>query len=452
MSGASTEKLTRNDVAALTADRLLACVPTLAAANGKPEGSDALSELEAYRETLLQAFRGLEQDPASVAWGELRQQREALATQEAELRKTLPTTMIMRERKKRRTTYMLQRGRYDMPDRDQPVTAEVPACLPPMDDTLPRNRLGLARWLVAPDHPLTARVFVNRIWEQMFGLGIVKSSENFGLRGDRPSHPDLLDWLAVDFVESGWDVHHLIRRIVTSQTYRRSSSAPPADYRADPENRWLARGPRFRLPAEMVRDNALAISGLLSPKIGGPSVKPYQPDGLWDELAGGASGGPYELAKGEDLYRRSLYTFRKRTVPHPTMTTFDAPSFEICTVARSTTNTPLQALALLNDETYVEAARQLAERMLFEGGDEDPQRIRYGFRRCTSRFPRPEELDILQQGLDTFRQQYADPQAAKALLAHGRAPLRETADRREWAAFTALASTLLNLDETITKE
>ncbi len=291
-----------------------------------------------------------------------------LRKERAEYDQRVTSVMVMEDLPKPRETFVLKRGRYEMPDRSQKVEPGVPACLSPWPAGAPRNRLGLARWLVAPDNPLTARVAVNRFWQHYFGTGLVKTAENFGLQGEPPSHPELLDWLATGFVRGGWDVKAMQRLIVTSATYRQASKAEPALLQRDPDNRLLARGPRFRLPAEVVRDNALAVSGLLVEKVGGPSVKPYQPPGLWEQLAGGAGEGPYVQDKAPGLYRRSLYVYRKRTVPHPALTTFDAPSREVCQVKRPRTNTPLQALELLNDVTYVEAARRLAEVMLTEGG------------------------------------------------------------------------------------
>ncbi|MFO0890073.1 MAG: DUF1553 domain-containing protein [Isosphaeraceae bacterium] len=340
-----------------------------------------------------------------------------------------------------------------MPDPAQKVDPGVPGCLNPLPSGAPRNRLGLARWLAAPENPLTPRVFVNRIWEQHFGAGLVKTAENFGLQSQPPSHPALLDWLAAEFVRTGWDIKALHRLIVTSATYRQTSKATPALVQRDPENRLLARGPRFRLPAELVRDNALAIAGLLSPAIGGQSVKPYQPAGLWEELAGGAGEGPYVQDKGEKLYRRSLYVYRKRTVPHPAMVNFDAPSREFCQVKRARTNTPLQALELLNDTTYLEAARGLAERMILEGGSDPEGRLALGFRRATGRAPSPEELNVLRRGLDRYRQAFgSDPQAASQWLRHGERPAAPGVDALDLAAYTATASVILNLDETITRE
>jgi hypothetical protein len=369
--------------------------------------------------------------------------------------KAIPTAMVMEDSPKPRPTYVLKRGQYDQPDKSQPVEPSVPAFLSPLahEAGRPPNRLDLARWLVAPENPLTARVAVNRIWAQFFGAGLVKSAEDFGVRGDPPTHPDLLDWLATDFVASGWDVKALQRLIVTSATYRQSSRATPEQIRRDPENRLLARGPRFRLPAEAVRDAALAASGLLTERLGGPSVKPYQPTGLWEELAGGAGEGPYVQEKAANLYRRGLYVYRKRTVPHPELATFDAPSREVCQVKRSRTNTPLQALQLLNDVTYVEAARHLARRMLTEGGATPADRIAYGFRLTTARRPTTAEADVLMRGLERYRHEYAaDAEAAKKFVHTGDSPVDESLEPIELAAYQAVASVILNLDETITRE
>ncbi len=275
----------------------------------------------------------------------------------ATFEQSITSVMVMEDKPQPRDIYLLKRGRYDMPDTSKKLNPGVPSCLPPLPDGGARNRLGLARWLASPHNPLTARVSVNRIWQHHFGNGIVKTAENFGVQSEPPSHPELLDWLADEFVRSGWNVKALHRLIVTSATYRQASNAAPALVTRDPENRLLARGPRFRLQAEVVRDNALAIADLLVDRIGGPSIKPYQPAGLWEELAGGAGEGPYVQDKGPKLYCRSLYVYRKRTVPHPEMATFDAPSREICQVKRPRTNTPLQALELLNDVTFVEAAQ-----------------------------------------------------------------------------------------------
>jgi hypothetical protein len=386
-------------------------------------------------------------DTAQAARDEVARLKKDLEDFEA----TVPTSMVMEELQQPREAYLLERGVYDAPDRNQPVSAGTPDFLPPFPVDAPRNRLGLARWLTAADHPMTARVEVNRQWQRFFGTGLVKTSENLGSQAEAPSHPELLDWLATEFVRSGWNVQHIQRLIVTSATYRQTSRVAQQKYEADPENRLLARGPRFRLKAELVRDNALAISGLLNRSVGGRSVMPYQPEGLWDELAGGAFDS-YEQEHGPNLYRRSIYTFRKRTVPHPTLATFDAPSFEICQVKRSLTNTPLQSLALLNDVTYVEAARVLAERMLLEGGKDSASRLAYGFRLATGRIPRDEEQAQLAASLDRFEKSFAEhPDEAKQLISHGEAPRAASVEDLSLAAHTAVAAILLNLDETITK-
>jgi hypothetical protein len=373
--------------------------------------------------------------------------------EKSEYEKRVPSVMVMEDTKTPRETFVLKRGRYDQPDKEQKVEPGIATCLPPLPADAPRNRLSLAKWLVDPKNPLTARVTVNRYWQHYFGAGLVRTTENFGVQGDLPSHPDLLDWLATEFVRSGWDVKAMQRLIVTSATYRQSSKALAELLHRDPENRLLARGPRFRLPAEAVRDNALAVSGLLVEKLGGPPVKPYQPPGLWEELAGGAGEGPYVQEKGPNLYRRSLYVYRKRTVPHPALSTFDAPSREVCQVKRPRTNTPLQALELLNDVTYVEAARALGQLMLTEGGKTPEERVTFAFRRATARKPRDAELRILLRGLERYRQKFdADTDAARQFLRHGDSPPDTKLDPAELAAYMATASVILNLDETTTKE
>jgi hypothetical protein len=376
-----------------------------------------------------------------------------LRQEKADYEKRLPTVMVMEELPAPRDTFLLKRGRYDMPDQAQKVQPDVPACLSPLPAGAPRNRLGLARWLVDPANPLTPRVAVNRLWQHSFGTGLVKTAENFGVQGEPPSHPELLDWLATEFVRTGWDVKAMQRLIVTSAAYRQSSRAAPALVQRDPENRLLARGPRFRLPAEVVRDGALAVSGLLVERVGGPPVKPYQPAGLWEDLAGGAGEGPYVQDRGPNLYRRSLYVYRKRTVPHPALATFDAPSREVCQVRRARTNTPLQALELLNDVTYVEAARRLGQLMLTEGGDTGEERLAYAFRRSTARPPTAAELRVLTRGLQRYRETFrADVEAAKRFVRQGDSPVDERLDLIELAACTAAAGIILNLDETITRE
>jgi hypothetical protein len=370
----------------------------------------------------------------------------ALRRRKAAFEESLPTVMVMEEMKEPRETRLLVRGEYNRPGKK--VATGVPGALHPLAPGAPPNRLGLARWLVDPANPLTARVTVNRWWQMYFGAGLVRTVEDFGAQGERPSHPDLLDWLATELVATGWDVKGIQRTVVTSATYRQSSKVTPALLERDPDNRLLARGPRFRLPAEMVRDQALAASGLLVERVGGPSVKPYQPDGLWREIATDTE---YEASKGAGLYRRSLYTYWKRTVAPPTMSTFDAPGREACAVRETRTNTPVQALALLNDVTYLEAARALAERMMARPGLEE--RLRWGFRRVTARRPTPREEEILLRSyrgnLEAFRR---DTEAARRLVTAGESAPDARLDVAELAATTTVASLVLNLDEAVTKE
>jgi hypothetical protein len=360
----------------------------------------------------------------------------------------IPTVMIMREMAKPRETFLLTRGAYDRPG--ERVHRAVPASLPPLGSDAPVDRLGFARWLVDGKHPLTARVTVNRYWQMMFGAGIVSSVEDFGSQGEWPVHPELLDWLATEFVRNGWDIKATLKTMVMSAAYQQSSRATPELLQRDPDNRLLARGPRLRLPAEMVRDQALAMSGLLVESLGGPSVKPYQPAGLWKELAGGAD---YQSDHGAALYRRSLYTYWKRAVPPPGMMTFDSAGREACTVRESRTNTPLQALTLMNDETYLEAARKVAERMILEGGATPAARIDYGFKLITARAPKERERAVLLESLHSNLDRYkTDTAAATRLLTQGESPVAPSLDKSELAAYTTVASMLLNLDETVTKE
>jgi mono/diheme cytochrome c family protein len=378
---------------------------------------------------------------------------DKLAGEKDAASKAITSVMVMEDTAKPRPTFVLKRGRYDMPDQSRQVEPGVPGSLPPLPKGAGKNRLGLAEWLSSPANPLTARVAVNRIWQHHFGMGLVKTAENFGVQGEPPSHPELLDWLANELIGSGWNIKALHRLIVTSSTFRQRSSASAAHLARDPENRLLAHGPRFRLAAEVVRDNALAISGLLVKRLGGPSVKPYQPAGLWEELAGGAGEAPYVQDKGAPLYRRSLYVYRKRTVPHPIMATFDAPSREVCQVKRPRTNTPLQALELLNDMTYVEAARQLAQRAIEDGGATDSQRLVYAFRRALGRLPSSAELEFLLRGLAKYQATFrGDPAAATQLIGHGDSPIDTTLEPAVLAAYTASCGVILNLDEAITLE
>jgi mono/diheme cytochrome c family protein len=378
---------------------------------------------------------------------------EKLQTERSELEKSLPTVMVMEEMKEPRDTFILGRGDYR--NQGEKVTPGVPAVLPPLPPGAPPNRLGLAEWLLDPGNPLTARVAVNRFWQMFFGTGIVRTSEDFGSQGEAPTHPELLDWLATEFMRNGWNIQAIQRLIVTSATYRQSSRVTPELLERDPENRLLARMSRFRLPAEVVRDNALAISGLLTDKIGGRSVYPYQPKGLWEEMAYGDvhTAQHYLPSHGEDLYRRSLYTVWKRTVPPASLSTFDAPDREKCTVRRPRTNTPLQALVLLNDPTYIEAARVLAERMIEQGGKTPAARVRRGYLLALAREPAPAETDVLLTIAARQAEEFqAHPEEVRELLTVGERPYDEKLDPAELAAWTTVASTILNLDEAITKE
>ena len=375
---------------------------------------------------------------------------QSLRAQRDSQPKNGPSPMVMQDMATPRKTFVLERGQYDQ--RREEVSANTPAALGAMAENAPRNRLGLARWLVNGKHPLTARVAVNRDWQRLFGEGLVKSTEEFGTQGDWPSHPNLLDWLAVQFTKNNWDIKALQKLIVTSATYRQDSRASAALLARDRDNRLLARGPRHRLDAEVIRDNALAVSGLLLDKIGGPSVYPYHPKGLWLELNNrpGLSK-PYPHGKGEALYRRSLYTYWKRTVPPPSMATFDAPEREFCLVRRSRTNTPLQAFVLLHDPQFVEAARQLAAQMM--SAAQDPKaRIAHGFRVITARPPNPREQAILQRlYTERFAFYKQNPKAAEALLAIGESKTPETLPAIEHAAWMTVARAMMNLSETITK-
>lgn len=368
---------------------------------------------------------------------------------------SFPETMVMKEMPSPREVFVLDRGEYDKPRKDEPLTAAVPESLGSLPEGFPNNRLGLARWLVSREQPLTARVIVNRFWAQLFGIGLVKTSEDFGSQGEFPTHPDLLDWLAVEFMESGWDVKQIFKTIVMSDTYRQSSVVTVQTYAADPDNRRLSRGPRIRLDGEAIRDSALGVSGLLLPTIGGPSVYPYHPDGLWLEInnrPGYSRTYPHQQDTSQH-HRRSMYSFWKRTVTPPSIAMFDAPSREYCVVRRSRTNTPLQAFVMLHDPQFIEAARHLASRMLSESGTSVKDQIEYGFRLCTSRKPTAEEMSILQSTFnDKFAQYTTDPEAVEKLLSVGATSVSVSDNERdELAAMTQVARMLLNLSEFLTK-
>ncbi|MFI4862056.1 MAG: PSD1 and planctomycete cytochrome C domain-containing protein [Phycisphaerales bacterium JB063] len=362
------------------------------------------------------------------------------------------SAMVMREEGPRQT-YVLTRGAYDQPDHDQPVSAGVPAVLPTMHAEGTPPRLALAHWLAQPDHPLTARVAVNRYWQMLFGRGIVSTPNDFGSQGAYPSHPDLLDWLAVEYIDSGWDTKHLLKLMVMSATYRQSSFASPALLERDPNNELLARASRFRLPAEFIRDAALAAAGRLDLRVGGPSVYPQQPHGLWREVShfgypDAFTAQAFYPSDDAGQHRRSMYTFWKRTNPPPSLSAFDAPTREVCTIQRSRTNTPLQALVLLNDPEYVKAARALAG-LAIQHTDDPDARIRFMFRRVTARLPEAQELALLRrlhaQAVERFTQQPDDARA----MTPGLVSAEQTPDRAAWAV---VASTILNLDQAITRE
>jgi hypothetical protein len=382
-------------------------------------------------------------EPYRVQSDQLKGSKEELKRIDAQTDKV----MIMEDMAETRKTYVLRTGLYNQPGEE--VSAAVPEFLFDMPAEAPRNRLGLARWLTDPQHPLMARVTVNRFWAEFFGRGLVKTAENLGSQGEKPSHTELLDWLAVNFVESGWDVKALIRLLVTSATYRQSSDVDEHRLAIDPENRYLSRGPRFRMPSWMIRDQALASSGLLVAKVGGPPVKPYQPEGLWQEFSFGNL--KYEPDTGEALYRRSLYTYWRRIVAPPMF--FDSSTRQTCSVKSPRTNTPLHALATLNDPTYVEAARAMAQRLLLMPGATVRNRIDAAFRFSLARSASEEEIVLLEQSVERLRREFnEDPDLAGAYLAVGESVPSAKIDPTEHAAYAALCLSILNTDEALTKE
>jgi hypothetical protein len=382
---------------------------------------------------------------------QLEKQTEALVREDAEIKARGTIAHVMQEKPAAPMAYVLFRGDYDK--RRDAVTPAVPAALPPFPADLPKNRLGLAQWLLRSDHPLMARVTVNRFWQELFGMGLVRTAGDFGVTGDLPSHPELLDWLAVEFRESGWDVKKLFKLMVMSAAYRQSAATTSEKRDKDPQNRALSRGPRFRMDAEMVRDNALASSGLLVRKIGGPSVRPYQPEGVWEAVAMRESDTRnYKRDSGENLYRRSLYTFWKRSAPPAAMETFNAPTRESCTVRRERTNTPLQALVTLNDTQFVEAARHLAQTTLQSNPESPEAGINRFAVRLLSRPFRPEEMSVVRASLDKLLLHYqANLEEAKKLIAVGESKADEKLDPATLAAWTMLANELMNLDEVLNK-
>lgn len=406
---------------------------------------EAKQRTDAHKKALSDYFRTV----ASQLDGARKTLADAQAKKE-KLRPSIPTTLISMAVPPREMR-VLPRGNW-LSDAGEVVSPGIPVAVSPSLGVKDRRatRMDLAQWMVAPENPLVARVFVNRLWKLMYGQGIVKTLEDFGSQGAWPTHPELLDWLAVEFRDSGWNVKHLIKLMAQSRTYKQSSAVGPDLAQRDPYNKLLARQARFRLDAEMVRDNALAVSGLLSRKIGGPSAKPYQPLGYWAYL--NFPKREWEKDKGEDLYRRGLYTYWCRTFPHPSLTAFDAPSREECTAERPRSNTPLQALVLLNDPTYVEAARVFAEKVIKEGGKEPGQRIQFAYRRALTRQAVPEEIKVLDDLYQQHLKQYqGDISAAQALLQVGDRPAAKDIDPAELAAWTSVARVILNLHETITR-
>ena len=374
-----------------------------------------------------------------------------LKSEREQLDKAIPSTFVMKDLEAPRESFVMVRGAYDKPG--EKVVRDVPAAFPPLPNKEKPTRLDLAKWLMAESNPLSARVTVNRFWQQVFGIGLVKTSGDFGSQGQPPSHPELLDWLAVTFRESGWDMKKLVRLMITSATFRQSSAAPEALWQRDPENRLHARGARLRLDAEEVRDNALAISGLLKTKMGGAGVRPYQPPNIWEPVGfDGSTTRNYVQDKGDSLYRRSLYTFIKRTAPPPFMVNFDAPSREQSCTVRERSNTPMQALQLMNDVQHIEAARGFAERLMTEGGATADERITFGYRLVLARHPSAEELEVVRAALGEHLAKYqAAPEAAGKLIRQGESPPRAGLAEPELAAWTLIANLLLNLDETITR-
>ena len=398
---------------------------------------------KSVNENAHRAFADLKMVVADLA--ETRQKRNTLDG-------SLTTTLVMQERTEPRGAYVLARGEYQHPG--EQVQPQTPAVLPTMSEGTAPNRLGFAKWLLSPEHPLTARVAINRYWQNVFGTGIVKTAEDFGTQGTPPVHPELLDWLATEFIASGWDVQTILKLMLTSSTYRQSAQVTPEKLARDADNILLSRAPRYRFDAETVRDNALALGGLLYAKIGGPSVKPPQPGGLWKAVGfSGSNTDTFVKDTGADkVYRRSFYTFWKRTAPPPQMNILDAPSREACTIRRERTNTPMQALMLMNDPQFFEAARTFAERAVKEGGETPQARIAYLFEAATARLPKPREEALL---LETFQIHYqeleANPEAAKELIAVGESKPDEALDAVEVAAWTMIANLILNLDEVLNK-
>jgi hypothetical protein len=428
-------RLADGEIASLAKSALSAVV---AAAPDKRSEADLNSLYDWWLTSLDEAYKALAQT------------HESLVRAQADVQARATIAHVMQEKDEAALAFILNRGEYDQ--RKDQVEPGSPKMLPPFPEDAPRNRLGFAKWLLRPEHPLTARVTVNRMWSEVFGAGLVRTAGDFGVTGELPSDPALLDWLAVDFRESGWDVKRFVKQIVMSATYRQSSAVTKEKLEKDPENRLLSRGPRFRMDAEMVRDYALASSGLLSEKIGGPSVKPYQPPGVWEAVAMiGSNTRDYKQDTGDALYRRSLYTFWKRSAPPASMDVFNAPNREHCVVARERTNTPLQALVTLNDPQFVEAARRLAEHAVGASADVNG-RINFLAERLLARKLRPNEVAIVQASLEKFQKHYAaSEEDAKKLIDVGDSNVESKAPPADLAAWTMVANELMNLDEVLNK-
>jgi len=418
----------------------------------KAEAEQAAAKIKADQKAATDALRDYFLVTQHAGWQRARANLAALESEQAAIRGRSPVTLVQSEKKDSEPmANILFRGQYDKP-KDK-VGAAIPAVLHPLPSNAPKNRLGLAQWIVSAENPLTARVTVNRFWQEVFGIGLVKNAEDFGTTSEPPANQDLLDWLAVEFIESRWDVKHIFELIITSATYRQSADVTPEKLEKDPQNRWLSRGPRFRMDAEMVRDYALAASGLLVEKVGGPSVKPYQPDGVWEAVAMPESNTRfYQRDSGDALYRRSLYTFWKRAAPPATMDIFNAPSREVCAVRRERTNTPLQALATLNDPQFVEAARHLAEVALARGRGREDETIEEMALRLLARSLNPKEKAVVKRSLAEMRSFYEQqPEAAKQLLSIGESKPCDQVPAAQLAAMTMVANQLMNLDEVLNK-
>ena len=426
--------------------QILATIDPIAPILNIPEVNRTQSQTEIllthFLETMDESYKKINDQKAKA--------QQALET----LQKAKLTSMVMGDNpdNKRRKTYLLMRGQYASPDKSKEILPDTPAFLPPMKKELPKNRLGLARWLVDEEHPLTSRVTVNRHWQTLFGNALVSTPGDFGSQGSWPTHPDLLSWLAADFVENGWDVKRAIKQMVMSSTYRQSSVARSVHLEQDPENLYLARAPRFRLMGEFVRDNALSVSGLLNRTFGGPGVKPYQPPGLWNEVS--LSGNrKFVRDDGEKLYRRSMYTYWKRSAPHPGLMAFDTPTRETCTLQRQRTNTPMQALVTLNDEQFVETSRAFAQRVLKSPAKSFEEQVGWAFELATGRPADSLRQEVLKESYDTqFKIFQKEPNRAEELLQIGESPRDESLDKAQHATWTILCSMILNLDETLNRE